>query len=150
MAAIDAKWEFSDAESVSASGYSENHVDLGNYSISYPQIGNLFLNCILTTGFTGCTSIDVILRTDSSTDGTDLDTDETDIMSRLTLHADRGLATTGADGLVLCSMACPLIIVSRYLQVYYTLAGASGTAVIDCYMGLHPINEQINIQESPA
>ncbi len=150
MAAIDAVYEFSTNDAIEASKYSENNVDLGNLSISYPQIGALFLNCILRTGWTSLTSIDVILRSGTGTDGTDLNAGIFELMSRLTLSSDRSLATTAGDGLVLMSMAMPLTITARYLQMYYTLNTISGTGYIDCYLGLHPINEQINIQEAPA
>lgn len=147
MGAIDKKWEFSDAESVSGSGFSVNSVDLGNLGISYPQIGNLFLNAVLSTAFTSLTSIDVILQTGTAAaggDGNDLSAAVVEVVSRLcTVDLD-------VDGTVLCSLSVPMWVVKRHVQVLYTLVSASGTAVIDCWMGLHPINQFVNIQEAPA
>tara|TARA_Y100000310_G_scaffold283228_1_gene305068 strand:+ start:129 stop:572 length:444 start_codon:yes stop_codon:yes gene_type:complete len=147
MANIDAKWEFSSADSISADAYSENVVDLGANVGSNPQIGGLFLNVVMTTGFTSCTSIDVLLRSGTGTDGTDLNAGVFEVMSALVVSSDRDLAT---DGLVLVSASVPLAIVARYLQVYYDVDTPSGTAVIDAWMGLSPINQSLTIQEEPS
>ena len=144
MSNIDAKWEFSAADEISADAYSENIIDLGADIGSNPQIGNLFLNVVMTTAFTTCTSIDVLLRTGTGTDGTDLNAGIKEVLSQLTLSSDRDLNT---DGLVLMSAAVPLAIVARYLQVFYDLDTPAGTAIIDAWMGLSPINEVLNIQE---
>jgi len=151
MAAIDAVWEFSSADAIGASAYSENHIDLGASGVSPFQIGNLFLNCILTRGAgTSLTSIDVILRCGTGTDGTDINAGIYELMSRLTLHTDRAIDTTG-NGLVLMSQSMPLGITARYVQVYYTLDTLAGAGLlIDCYLGLHPLNPQVSIQQAPA
>ncbi len=147
MAFIDAKWEFSDGDSIAEDAYSENHIDLGNLGDSYPQIGFLWLNCVLSTAFTTCTSIDVILRAATGTDGTDINAGIYEVVSKLTVSSDRDLAV---DGLVLCSIGVPLETLSRYLQVYYDVDTPAGTAAIDCWMGLHPVNQSLSIQNSPS
>ena len=150
MANIDAKWEFSDGESISADAYSENLVDLGSLGVTYPQIGQLYLNAVLITGFTSCTSIDVILRSGTGIAGGEINAGIISHLSTLTLSSDRSLATAAGDGLVLMSAAIPLTVVQRYVQVYYDMNTPSGTAVIDAWAGLSPINEQLNIQEEPS
>ena len=152
MANIDVKWEFSDGESISADAYSENLVDLGSLGVTYRQIGQLYLNVVLTTAFTSCTSIDVILRSGTGVDGDpgEINAGIISHLSTLTLSSDRSLATTAGDGLVLMSAAIPLTVVQRYVQVYYDVDTPSGTAVIDAWAGLSPINEQLNIQEEPS
>ncbi len=150
MANIDAKWEFSDGESISADAYSENLVDLGDLGVTYRQIGQLYLNVVLTTAWTSCTSVDVILRSGTGISGGEINAGIISHLSTLTLSSDRSLATTAGDGLVLMSAAIPLMVVQRYVQVYYELTTPSGTAVIDAWAGLSPINEQLNIQEEPS
>ncbi len=150
MANIDVKWEFSDGESISADAYSENLVNLGNLGVTYPQIGQLYLNVVLVTAFTSCTSIDVILRSGTGISGGEINAGIISHLSTLTLSSDRSLATTAGDGLVLMSAAIPLTVVQRYVQVYYDVDTPSGTAVIDAWAGLSPINERLNIQEEPS
>ncbi len=150
MANIDVKWEFSDGESISADAYSENLVDLGSLGVTYRQIGQLYLNVVLVTAFTSCTSIDVILRSGTGISGGEINAGIISHLSTLTLSSDRSLATTAGDGLVLMSAAIPLTVVQRYVQVYYDVDTPSGTAVIDAWAGLSPINERLNIQEEPS
>ncbi len=150
MANIDAKWEFSDGESISADAYSENLVDLGDLGVTYRQIGQLYLNAVLITGFTSCTSIDVILRSGTGISGGEINAGIISHLSTLTLSSDRSLATSAGDGLVLMSAAIPLAVLQRYVQVYYDVDTPSGTAVLDAWMGLSPINERLNIQEEPS
>ena len=150
MANIDAKWEFSDGESISADAYSENLVDLGDLGVTYRQIGQLYLNVVLTTAWTSCTSVDVILRSGTGISGGEINAGIISHLSTLTLSSDRSLATTAGDGLVLMSAAIPLTVVQRYVQVYYDMDTPSGTAVIDAWAGLSPINERLNIQEEPS
>ena len=152
MANIDRVWEFSSEQVIGADGYSTDSVDLSTNVGTYPQMGALFLNCVMVRGIgTSLTSLDVILRTGTGTDGSDdLNAGIYELMSRLTLHSDRDL-TTANNGLVLLSQSMPLGITARYIQVYYDFDTESGTGMlIDCWAGLSPINEQLSIQEGPA
>lgn len=141
MSLIDANGQFSSADTISADAYSENIIDTQAQSptSSDRQVGPVYLNSLLSTGFTSLTSIKVVLRTSDTNDGTDLNGTVLDLVSFMQtedLDAPRSLG----------SVQIPMNKALRYLQVWYDVDTPSGSGNLETWLGMEPIVESLNIQ----
>ena len=135
MALFDAMFEFDDAHAVFDTNdtvVSTNVLDMQAADLEMGAGTPLYLNCRVSTAFTGGTTIQVILRADTDA----LQTGGTDIYTSEAFAVDDAESVAGAW---LCRV--PLDVdfdKDRYIYVAYTNAGANTAGSVDTWIDHGP------------
>ena len=133
---VDATLLLSDNQNTASTEISDNVVDLTAIAEA-TQLGFVWINCVVSSAFSGGASIQVALMHDSDAavgDGTEF------VKSQV--------FTNAAAGAVLMSLQVPLEELDRYVGLEYTIAGGGTPGNVDAWIGMEPLNESLSTQAS--
>lgn len=119
---LDQNTMLSDGQEITASGASQNVVDLGAAGNAVP--GSLFVVCRVEKAFAGLTKLEVVLQT----------ADTEDFVTPVALSTIMPEATGFAkEGQTLFAVAVPAGL-KRFVRAYYTVTGTVTAGELSCFL----------------